>query len=77
MFGASGFTGSLCVDFLVERYSQNPDKMSFRWAIAGRNRSALERTLNNSLTQYAPAEHITALNQKLILLLLIRTMLIN
>jgi len=65
MFGASGFTGSLCVDFLVERYSQNPDKMSFRWAIAGRNRSALERTLNNSLTQYAPAEHITALKSKI------------
>ena len=46
VFGATGFTGSLAVNYIVEHYRTAP----FKWAIAGRNKSALERVLSEALT---------------------------
>lgn len=63
MYGASGFTGSLSVSFLIEKYSQDPKKMPFRWAIAGRNKNTLERQLQKSLQEYAPIQYIHDLTQ--------------
>jgi len=37
VYGATGFTGSLCVKYLKENYS------GLRWAIAGRNKEKLDR----------------------------------
>ncbi|MFK7830731.1 MAG: trans-acting enoyl reductase family protein [Congregibacter sp.] len=39
LFGATGFTGQLVAEYLLERYGVNQE---FRWALAGRNRSKLE-----------------------------------
>ncbi|HEY5647026.1 MAG TPA: saccharopine dehydrogenase NADP-binding domain-containing protein [Pseudomonadales bacterium] len=39
VFGASGFTGRLVAEYLLERYGMGG---SLRWAIAGRNREKLE-----------------------------------
>ena len=38
VWGATGFTGKLVVEYLVETYGVDGD---LRWAIAGRNRSRL------------------------------------
>lgn len=40
VWGATGFTGRLVVEYLLERY---PPGGKLRWAIAGRNKSRLER----------------------------------
>jgi short subunit dehydrogenase-like uncharacterized protein len=40
VWGASGFTGRLVVEYLLERY---PNGDGLRWAVAGRNRSRLEQ----------------------------------
>ena len=39
VFGATGFTGKLVVEYLVERYSSNPE---IKWALAGRNLEKLK-----------------------------------
>ena len=39
VFGATGFTGKLVVEYLVERYLGNPE---IKWAIAGRNLEKLK-----------------------------------
>ena len=46
MFGATGFTGSLCVDYLIKQYGIS----SFKWAIAGRNKAGLEKVLKEHVT---------------------------
>ena len=35
LFGASGFTGQLVVEYLIDQYGVDGD---LKWAIAGRNR---------------------------------------
>ena len=40
VWGASGFTGRLVVEYLLERY---PCGGRLRWAVAGRNRDRLEQ----------------------------------
>ncbi|MDA0679638.1 MAG: saccharopine dehydrogenase NADP-binding domain-containing protein [Proteobacteria bacterium] len=42
VWGASGFTGRLVVEYLLERYPQGE---RLRWAIAGRDQGKLERLL--------------------------------
>ena len=42
VYGASGFTGQLVVEYLAERY---PQDAPLRWAIAGRDREKLERVV--------------------------------
>jgi short subunit dehydrogenase-like uncharacterized protein len=44
VWGASGFTGRLVVEYLATRY---PPGESLRWAIGGRNREKLERALDD------------------------------
>lgn len=44
VWGASGFTGRLVVEYLAERYPQ-PDDL--RWAVGGRSREKLERVLSS------------------------------
>ena len=39
VYGATGFTGKLVVEYLVEKYSNNPE---ISWALAGRNLEKLE-----------------------------------
>ena len=39
VYGASGFTGKLVVEYLVEKYSNNSE---ISWALAGRNLEKLE-----------------------------------
>ncbi len=39
VFGATGFTGKLVVEYLVERYLGNPE---IKWALAGRNLEKLK-----------------------------------
>ena len=39
VFGATGFTGKLVVEYLVERYLDNPE---IKWALAGRNLEKLK-----------------------------------
>ncbi len=46
VWGATGFTGQLVVEYLVETYGVNGD---LRWAIAGRNRSKLESVRESCL----------------------------
>ena len=43
VYGASGFTGSLVVDYLARHY---PVGDSLRWAVAGRNREKLQATVD-------------------------------
>ena len=38
VFGATGFTGRLVAEYLVDRYAET----DLRWAIAGRNKTKLE-----------------------------------
>ena len=45
VFGATGFTGKLVVEYLLKHYGINNQK--FTWAIAGRNKIKLEE-LNKS-----------------------------
>ena len=40
VFGATGFTGSLVVKYLLQNYGLNKSK--FTWAIAGRSKIKLE-----------------------------------
>ena len=47
VFGATGFTGKLVVEYLLKHYGINNGK--FTWAIAGRNKIKLEE-LNKSFT---------------------------
>ena len=44
VWGASGFTGRLVVEYLVKKYPPGGD---LRWAVAGRDRSKLETVLAN------------------------------
>ena len=39
VFGATGFTGKLVVEYLVQKYGDSPD---ISWAIAGRSSEKLE-----------------------------------
>ena len=41
VFGATGFTGKLVVEYLIKNYGTNNRK--FTWAIAGRNKAKLEK----------------------------------
>ncbi len=43
VFGASGFTGQLVVEYLYQQY---PPESGLRWAIAGRNRAKLDAVLS-------------------------------
>ncbi len=45
VFGASGFTGRLVVEYLWQNYSSDS---GLRWAVAGRNREKLESVLSES-----------------------------
>ena len=45
IFGATGFTGKLCVKYLLENYEEK----DLKWAIAGRNFEKLE-SLNTELS---------------------------
>ena len=45
-FGATGFTGKLVVEYLVERYLGNPE---IKWALAGRN---LEKLKSAGVEEY-------------------------
>ena len=54
VWGATGFTGQLVVEYLVQTYGVDGD---LRWAIAGRNRSKLEAVRQSCLA--------TALHDKL------------
>ena len=56
VFGATGFTGKLVVEYLLENYGISNSK--FTWAIAGRNESRLEE-LNKSFT------HIKSRSEKI------------
>ena len=40
VFGATGFTGSLVVEYLIQIYGLNNSK--FKWAIAGRDKNKLK-----------------------------------
>ena len=44
VFGATGFTGKLVVEYLVERYSSNPE---IKWALAGRNLEKLKSVVKS------------------------------
>ena len=44
IYGASSFTGKIILDYFVEKY---PPHDSFRWAIAGRNKTKLEKLTQN------------------------------
>ena len=39
IYGATGFTGKLVVEYVINQYGNNND---ISWAIAGRNREKLE-----------------------------------
>ena len=41
LYGASGFTGKLCAEYLQKNYSD------LNWAIAGRNKKKLENLKNS------------------------------
>ena len=43
IYGATGFTGKLVVEYAMQKYSDNAD---VSWAIAGRNVSKLEELKN-------------------------------
>ena len=43
VYGASGFTGSLVVEYLAGKY---PIGKPFRWAVAGRNRAKLQAVVD-------------------------------
>ena len=47
VYGATGFTGKLVVEYLVEKYSNNPE---ISWALAGRNLEKLESVAAVSYT---------------------------
>lgn len=44
IYGATGFTGQLCVSYLSNYYSQPGSKL--RWAVAGRSLSKLNEVVN-------------------------------
>ena len=44
LLGASGFTGALVAEYLLERYGIDGE---LRWAIAGRNADKLEQVRND------------------------------
>jgi short subunit dehydrogenase-like uncharacterized protein len=44
VFGASGFTGRLVVEYLHQQY---PSDSGLRWAVAGRNQAKLEKVLSD------------------------------
>lgn len=48
VLGATGFTGQLVVEYLVNNYGVDGD---VKWAIAGRNREKLEQVRTNSLAK--------------------------
>jgi len=52
VWGASGFTGRLVVEYLLAHYPPAP---SLRWAIAGRNEEKLKQVLSGLATDEAPA----------------------
>ena len=43
IYGATGFTGKLVVEYSMQKYSSDSD---ISWAIAGRNKSKLEELKN-------------------------------
>ena len=49
VFGATGFTGKLVVEYLLKNYGISNSK--FTWAIAGRNETKLEE-LNEIIYSY-------------------------
>ena len=49
LWGATGFTGKLCVKYLAESYGL---KNGLKWAIAGRSRAKLEKVLRESSQNY-------------------------
>ena len=52
VWGASGFTGKLVVEYLHERYKNGGD---LRWAVAGRNSQKLQQMLESlSISSNAP-----------------------
>jgi short subunit dehydrogenase-like uncharacterized protein len=42
LFGATGYTGRLCAEFIVKNYNTNT-----RWAVAGRSPAALMRLVSD------------------------------
>ena len=58
VWGASGFTGRLVLEYLLERYPQGGD---IRWAIAGRNEQKLKQVLSKHLSD-GPAPPILVAN---------------
>ena len=47
VYGATGFTGKLVAEYLLEHYGLKNDL--FNWAIAGRNLKKLEKLINSEL----------------------------
>ena len=43
VFGATGFTGKLVVEYLIEHYGVNNEL--FTWAIAGRNEDKIKKVI--------------------------------
>ena len=44
VYGATGFTGKLVVEYLVEKYSNSPEVI---WALAGRSLEKLESVVDS------------------------------
>ena len=44
IYGATGFTGKLVVEYAINQYGNNND---ISWAISGRNREKLEKVKDN------------------------------
>ena len=75
VFGATGFTGKLVVEYIIEQYGLKNNKL-FRWAIAGRDIKKLEdfnigsnlcrRVDKNFQTQVAVVETILKNNQSIL-----------
>jgi len=57
VWGASGFTGRLVVEYLHKRYKNGSN---LRWAIAGRNRQKLQRVLDELSIESSPPDILLA-----------------
>ena len=56
VYGATGFTGKLVAEYLLEHYGLKNDL--FNWAIAGRNLKKLEKLRTDLSEEYIEAKDI-------------------
>ena len=52
VFGATGFTGKLVVEYLIEHYGVNNEL--FTWAIAGRNEDKIKKVISSKTKVIIP-----------------------